>query len=148
MFFGAGKNKVVNDALGALRVKIGHEKGYAGSGWKPIWVVDFPMFEYDEEAKRWNAMHHRSPRPRTATRIFLRAIPARARQGLRHGAERLGDRRRLGAHPPREVQSKVFRALSIGAEEAKQKFGFLLEALQYGAPPHGGIAFASIASSP
>ena len=142
MFFGAGKIKVVNDALGALRVKIGHEKGYAQSGWKPLWVVDFPMFEYDEEAKRWNAMHHPFTAPREGHEDLLARDPgaalAKAYDMVLNGSEIGGGSVRIHRE---EVQSKVFRALSIGPEEAKQKFGFLLEALQYGAPPHGGIAF-------
>jgi aspartyl-tRNA synthetase len=142
MFFGAGKVKVVNDALGALRVKIGHEKGHAGSGWKPLWVVDFPMFEYDEEAKRWNAMHHPFTAPKEAHEDLLARDPgaalAKAYDMVLNGSEIGGGSVRIHRE---EVQSKVFRALSIGPEEAKQKFGFLLEALQYGAPPHGGIAF-------
>jgi len=142
MFFGAGKNKVVNDALGALRVKIGHEKGHAGSGWKPLWVVDFPMFEYDEEAKRWNAMHHPFTAPKDGHEDRLARDPgaalAKAYDLVLNGSEIGGGSVRIHRE---EVQSKAFRALSIGAEEAKQKFGFLLEALQYGAPPHGGIAF-------
>ncbi len=142
MFFGAGKNRTVNDALGALRVKIGHEKGYAGSGWKPLWVVDFPMFEYDEEAKRWNAVHHPFTAPKEGHEDRLAADPggalARAYDMVLNGSEIGGGSVRIHRE---EVQSKVFRALSIGPEEAKQKFGFLLEALQYGAPPHGGIAF-------
>ena len=142
MFFGAGKIKVVNDALGALRVKIGHEKGYAGSGWKPLWVVDFPMFEYDEEAKRWNAMHHPFTAPKEGHEDLLARDPgaalAKAYDMVLNGSEIGGGSVRIHRE---EVQSKVFRALSIGPEEAKQKFGFLLEALQYGAPPHGGIAF-------
>jgi len=142
MFFGAGKNKVVNDALGALRVKIGQEKGYAQTGWKPLWVVDFPMFEYDEEAKRWNAMHHPFTAPKEGHEDLLARDPgaalAKAYDMVLNGSEIGGGSVRIHRE---EVQSKVFRALSIGAEEAKQKFGFLLEALQYGAPPHGGIAF-------
>jgi aspartyl-tRNA synthetase len=142
MFFGAGKIKVVNDALGALRVKIGHEKGYAQTGWKPLWVVDFPMFEYDEEAKRWNAMHHPFTAPKEGHEDLLARDPgaalAKAYDMVLNGSEIGGGSVRIHRE---EVQSKVFRALSIGPEEAKQKFGFLLEALQYGAPPHGGIAF-------
>jgi len=142
MFFAAGKIKVVNDALGALRVKIGHEKGYAQTGWKPLWVVDFPMFEYDEEAKRWNAMHHPFTAPKEGHEDLLARDPgaalAKAYDMVLNGSEIGGGSVRIHRE---EVQSKVFRALSIGPEEAKQKFGFLLEALQYGAPPHGGIAF-------
>ncbi|TMH78162.1 MAG: aspartate--tRNA ligase [Betaproteobacteria bacterium] len=142
MFFGAGKIKVVNDALGALRVKIGHEKGYARGGWKPLWVVDFPMFEYDEEAKRWNAMHHPFTAPKDGHEDLLARDPgaalAKAYDMVLNGSEIGGGSVRIHRE---EVQSKVFRALSIGPDEAKHKFGFLLEALQYGAPPHGGIAF-------
>jgi len=142
MFFGAGKTKVVNDALGALRVKVGHEKGYAQAGWKALWVVDFPMFEYDEEGKRWNAMHHPFTAPKDGHEDRLASDPgsalAKAYDMVLNGSEIGGGSVRIHRE---EVQSKVFRALSIDAEEAKQKFGFLLDALQYGAPPHGGIAF-------
>jgi aspartyl-tRNA synthetase len=142
MFFGAGKAKVANDSLGALREKIGHEKGYAQSGWKALWVVDFPMFEYDEEAKRWNAMHHPFTAPKDGHEDKLATDPgsavAKAYDMVLNGSEIGGGSVRIHRE---EVQSKVFRALSIGPEEAQQKFGFLLEALQYGAPPHGGIAF-------
>jgi aspartyl-tRNA synthetase len=142
MFFGAGKTKIVNDALGALRVKIGHEKGYAQEGWKTLWVVDFPMFEYDEEEKRWNAMHHPFTAPKDGHEDRLAGDPggalAKAYDMVMNGSEIGGGSVRIHRE---EVQSKVFRALSIGAEEARQKFGFLLDALQYGAPPHGGIAF-------
>jgi aspartyl-tRNA synthetase len=142
MFFGAGPAKVVNDALGALRVKIGHEKNLVEAGWRPLWVVDFPMFEYDEEAKRWNAMHHPFTAPKDGHEAFLESEPARALAKaydmVLNGSEIGGGSVRIHRE---EVQSKVFRALSIGPEEAKQKFGFLLDALQYGAPPHGGIAF-------
>ncbi len=142
IFFAADKAKIVNDALGALRVKIGHEKGFAVAGWKPLWVVDFPMFEYDDEAKRWVAMHH----PFTATKDghedYLATDPsqaiAKAYDMVLNGSEIGGGSVRIHRE---EVQSKVFRALAIGAEEAKLKFGYLLDALQYGAPPHGGIAF-------
>jgi aspartyl-tRNA synthetase len=142
MFFGAGPAKIVNDALGALRVKIGHEKKLVEAGWRPLWVVDFPMFEYDEEAKRWNAMHHPFTAPKDGHETFLESEPARALAKaydmVLNGSEIGGGSVRIHRE---EVQSKVFRALSIGAQEAKQKFGFLLDALQYGAPPHGGIAF-------
>src|SRR5256886_7213154 len=142
MFFGAGKAKAVSDALGAQRVKIGDEKGHAQSGWKPLWVVDFPMFEYDEEEKRWTAMHHPFTAPKDGHEDLLERKPgealAKCYDTVLNGAEISSGSVRIHRE---EVQSKVFRALSIGAEEAKQKFGFLLEALQYGAPPHGGIAF-------
>ncbi len=142
MFFGAGQNKVVNDALGALRVKIGHEKGYARNGWEPLWVVDFPMFEYDEEEKHWNAMHHPFTSPKDGHEDLVASDPgkalAKAYDMVLNGSEIGGGSVRIHRE---EVQSKVFRALSIGPEEARKKFGFLLDALQYGAPPHGGIAF-------
>ena len=142
IFFAADKAKVVNDALGALRVKIGHEKGYAVAGWKPLWVVDFPMFEYDDEAKRWVAMHHPFTAPKDGHEDYLATDPskavAKAYDMVLNGSEIGGGSVRIHRE---EVQSKVFRALAIGAEEAKLKFGYLLDALQYGAPPHGGIAF-------
>jgi len=142
MFFGAGPAKIVNDALGALRVKIGHEKKLVEAGWRPLWVVDFPMFEYDEEGRRWNAMHHPFTAPKDGHEAFLESEPAKALAKaydmVLNGSEIGGGSVRIHRE---EVQSKVFRALSIGPEEAKQKFGFLLDALQYGAPPHGGIAF-------
>jgi len=142
MFFGADKAKVVNDALGALRVRVGHEKGYAEAGWRPLWVVDFPMFEYDDEAGRWNAMHHPFTSPKDGHENHLETDPgkaiAKAYDLVLNGWEMGGGSVRIHRE---EIQSKVFRALSIGAEEARAKFGFLLDALQYGAPPHGGIAF-------
>jgi len=142
IFFCADKAKVVNDALGALRVKIGHEKGFAVQGWKPLWVVDFPMFEYDQEANRWVAMHHPFTAPKDGHEDHLAADPskaiAKAYDMVLNGSEIGGGSVRIHRE---EVQSKVFRALAIGPEEAKLKFGYLLDALQYGAPPHGGIAF-------
>jgi len=142
IFFCADKAKIVNDALGALRVKIGHEKGLAVPGWKPLWVVDFPMFDYDDEAKRWVAMHHPFTAPKDGHEDYLATDPskaiAKAYDMVLNGSEIGGGSVRIHRE---EVQSKVFRALAIGAEEAKLKFGYLLDALQYGAPPHGGIAF-------
>jgi len=142
VFFAADKAKIVNDALGALRVKIGHEKGYALAGWKPLWVVDFPMFEHDEEAKRWVAMHHPFTAPKDGHEDYLASDPskalAKAYDMVLNGSEIGGGSVRIHRE---EVQSKVFRALAIDAGEAKLKFGYLLDALQYGAPPHGGIAF-------
>ncbi len=142
MFFGAGTAKVVNDALGALRVKIGHEKGYVEAGWQPLWVVDFPMFERDEEGKRWVAMHHPFTSPKDGHEQFFDSDPskaiAKAYDMVLNGWEMGGGSVRIHRE---DVQSKVFRALAIGPEEAQQKFGFLLDALKYGAPPHGGIAF-------
>jgi len=143
IFFGADKAKIVNDALGALRVKIGHEKGYTnGKAWEPLWVVDFPMFEYDDEAKRWNACHHPFTAPKDEHLSMLESDPgkclAKAYDLALNGSEIGGGSVRIHKEA---VQSQVFRALNIGAEEAQQKFGFLLDALQYGAPPHGGLAF-------
>jgi aspartyl-tRNA synthetase len=143
IFFGADKEKIVNDALGALRSKIGHGKGYTnGKAWEPLWVVDFPMFEYDEEAKRWNACHHPFTAPKDEHLALLESDPgrclAKAYDLALNGSEIGGGSVRIHKE---EVQSQVFRALNIGAEEAQLKFGFLLDALQYGAPPHGGLAF-------
>ena len=143
IFFGADKTKIVNDALGALRSKIGHEKGFLnGKAWEPLWVVDFPMFEYDDEGKRWNACHHPFTAPKDGHEDYLDSDPgkclAKAYDLALNGWEIGGGSVRIHRE---EVQSKVFRALGIGAEEAQLKFGFLLDALKYGAPPHGGLAF-------
>ena len=147
IFFGADKAKVVNDAMGALRVKIGHSEfgqnnGLLESGWKPLWVVDFPMFDYDEEGDRWVACHHPFTSPKDGHEDYLETDPgrcvAKAYDLVLNGWELGGGSVRIHKEA---VQSKVFRALKIDAEEAQQKFGFLLDALQYGAPPHGGIAF-------
>ena len=134
---------MVNDALGALRLKLGQRPAsWSQAGWRPLWVVDFPMFEYDADEKRWAAMHHPFTSPKNLDPAALQRDPGGAiAQGLRHGAERLRDRRRLDPYPPPGLQSTVFDLLGIGAEEARRKFGFLLDALQFGAPPHGGIAF-------
>jgi len=146
LFFGADKAKVVNDAIGALRVKIGHsEFGKARNcvqgAWEPLWVVDFPMFEYDDGAQRWSAMHHPFTSPKDGHEDWLETDPgrciAKAYDVVLNGIELGGGSVRIHRE---EVQSKVFRALKINAEEAQGKFGFLLDALQYGAPPHGGIA--------
>jgi aspartyl-tRNA synthetase len=142
MFFGADRAKVVNDALGALRAKIGHERGYAQPGWRPLWVLDFPMFEWDEEGKRWNAMHHPFTSPADGHENRLESDPGAARAKAHdivvNGWEIGGGSVRIHRA---DVQQKIFRALAIGPDEAQAKFGFLLDALQYGAPPHGGIAF-------
>ncbi len=142
IFFGADRAKIVADSLGALRVKIGHEKGFAAAGWRPAWVVDFPMFDYDEAERRWVAMHHPFTAPQDGHEQFFESDPARA---LAQAYDMVLNGWEIGGGSVRihreEVQSKVFRALGIGAEEARQKFGFLLDALAYGAPPHGGIAF-------
>ncbi|MBL8317323.1 MAG: aspartate--tRNA ligase, partial [Burkholderiaceae bacterium] len=147
IFFGADKAKVVNDALGALRNKVGHSEfgrshGLFEDKWCPLWVVDFPMFEYDEEAQRWTAVHHPFTAPKDGHENLMDTDPgacvAKAYDMVLNGWEIGGGSVRIHRE---EVQSKVFRALKIGPEEAKAKFGFLLDALQYGAPPHGGIAF-------
>lgn len=146
VFFGADKAKVVNDAIGALRVKVGHSefgksRGLIEGQWKPLWVVDFPMFEFDEDAQRWNAVHHPFTSPKDGHEDWLETDPgrclAKAYDAVLNGIELGGGSVRIHRE---EVQSKVFRALKIDAEEAQLKFGFLLDALQYGAPPHGGIA--------
>lgn len=147
IFFGADKTSVVNDAIGALRVKIGHsefgrENGLFHEGWKPLWIVDFPMFEYDENEERWFAAHHPFTSPKDGHEDFLESDPgrvlAKAYDMVLNGWEIGGGSVRIHRA---DVQSKVFKALNIGEEEAQEKFGFLLDALQYGAPPHGGVAF-------
>ncbi|CAJ6094644.1 aspartyl-tRNA synthetase [Burkholderia pseudomallei] len=147
IFFAADRAKVVNDSLGALRLKIGHSEfgkanGLVEAGWKPLWVVDFPMFEYDDEEARYVAAHHPFTSPKDEHLEYLETDPgrclAKAYDMVLNGWEIGGGSVRIHRE---EVQSKVFRALKIGPEEAQAKFGFLLDALQYGAPPHGGIAF-------
>jgi aspartyl-tRNA synthetase len=147
IFFGADKEKVVNDAIGALRNKIGasefgRKAGLFDETWKPLWVVDFPMFEHDAENDRWVAVHHPFTAPKDGHEDYMSTDPSRcvakAYDLVLNGTELGGGSVRIHRE---EVQSKVFRALKIGPEEARSKFGFLLDALQYGAPPHGGIAF-------
>jgi aspartyl-tRNA synthetase len=142
IFFGADKAAIVNAALGALRVKIGQDKGLAEKAWRPLWVVDFPMFEWDDEEKRWSAMHHPFTAPKDGHEDLLATDPGRA---LSKGYDMVLNGWEIGGGSLRihraEVQEKVFKALGISAEEARAKFGFLLDNLQYGAPPHGGIAF-------
>ena len=142
IFFGADRAKVVNEALGALRAKIGHARGFAVQGWRPLWVLDFPMFEWNEEDKRWDAMHHPFTSPANGHEDLLDTEPgnalAKAHDMVLNGWEIGGGSMRIYRQ---DVQQKVFHALGIGADEAQAKFGFLLDALQYGAPPHGGIAF-------
>jgi aspartyl-tRNA synthetase len=147
LFFGADKAKVVNDAMGALRLKVGHSDFGKANGlfedkWAPLWVVDFPMFERDDEEGRWNAVHHPFTAPKDGHEDLMDTDPgaciAKAYDMVLNGWELGGGSVRIHRA---EVQSKVFRALNIGPEEAKIKFGFLLDALQYGAPPHGGLAF-------
>jgi len=142
IFFGADRRKVVCDALGALRVKVGHEKGHAEAGWRPCWVVDFPAFDYNEDEKRWVAAHHPFTAPKDDHVGLLESDPgkvlAKAYDVALNGWEIGGGSVRIHRA---EVQSQVFAALGISPEEARAKFGFLLDALSYGAPPHGGIAF-------
>jgi aspartyl-tRNA synthetase len=142
VFFGADRARVVNDALGALRLKVGQDLNMVAAGWRPLWVVDFPMFEYDEEAKRWVAMHHPFTSPKDTDAAALAANPgaalAQAYDMVLNGSEIGGGSIRIHRQ---ELQSAVFGLLGIEAEEAQAKFGFLLDALRFGAPPHGGIAF-------
>jgi aspartyl-tRNA synthetase len=142
IFFGADKEKIVNDALGALRAKVGHDRGIAEPGWKPLWVVDFPMFEFDEDRKMWAARHHPFTAPKDGHEDLFASDPghaiAKAYDVVLNGWEIGGGSVRI--HRP-EAQQKVFAALGISAEDQQRKFGFLLDSLQYGAPPHGGIAF-------
>jgi aspartyl-tRNA synthetase len=142
VFFGADRARVVSDALGALRLKLGHDLKLVAAGWRPLWVVDFPMFEYDEEAKRWAAMHHPFTSPKHADAQALKADPggalAQAYDLVLNGSEIGGGSVRIHRQ---ELQSAVFELLGIEAGEARAKFGFLLDALRFGAPPHGGIAF-------
>ena len=143
LFFGADRAKVVNDALGALRLKIGHEKGYLdGRAWAPLWVVDFPMFEFNEDEHRWDALHHPFTAPKDGHEDYLATNPgaalSKAYDMVLNGWEVGGGSVRIHKEA---VQEKVFAALNIGAAERREKFGFLLDALQYGAPPHGGLAF-------
>ena len=142
IFFGAGPAKVVNDALGALRVRVGTDLGLINREWAPLWVVNFPMFEWDEQASRWNALHHPFTAPRVDDPAEVQANPggclSRAYDMVLNGTEIGGGSVRI--HRP-EMQSTVFDLLGIGAEEAAAKFGFLLDALKCGCPPHGGLAF-------
>ncbi len=147
IFFGADKAKIVNDAIGALRLKVGHSEfgkknGLFEDRWAPLWVVDFPMFEYDEDEDRWNAMHHPFTSPKDGHEDYMDSDPskcvAKAYDMVLNGWELGGGSVRIHRA---EVQSKVFSALKITPEDAQVKFGFLLDALQYGAPPHGGLAF-------
>ncbi|MDZ7621946.1 MAG: aspartate--tRNA ligase [Candidatus Competibacteraceae bacterium] len=142
IFFGADTAKVVNDALGALRLRVGHDLGLVNSEWAPLWVVNFPMFEWDEQAQRWNALHHPFTAPRTDDPAEVRANPerclSRAYDMVLNGTELGGGSVRIHRQ---EMQSTVFELLGIGPEEARTKFGFLLDALKFGCPPHGGLAF-------
>ncbi len=142
IFFGADRAKVVNDALGALRARIGHDRGLFEAGWKPLWVVDFPMFEQDEATGAWAARHHPFTAPKDGHEDRFATDPgnalAKAYDVVLNGWEIGGGSVRI--HRP-DVQARVFASLGISAEDQRRKFGFLLDALQYGAPPHGGIAF-------
>jgi len=142
IFFAADREKVVCDALGALRAKVGHERGFAIPGWNPLWVVDFPMFEFDDEKKAWGARHHPFTAPKDGHEDLFASDPAhtlaKAYDVVLNGWEIGGGSVRI--HKA-EVQAKVFEALRITPEDQRKKFGFLLDALSYGAPPHGGIAF-------
>ncbi|MDA9210532.1 aspartate--tRNA ligase [Methylophilaceae bacterium] len=143
IFFGADKAKIVNEAMGALRVKIGHEKKHLNEmEWAPLWVVDFPMFDYDETSKTWNALHHPFTAPQDGHEEYLDSDPgkclSKAYDMVINGWEMGGGSIRIHKS---DLQSKVFKALGISDQEAKDKFGFLLDALKYGAPPHGGVAF-------
>jgi aspartyl-tRNA synthetase len=142
IFFGADAADTVNESLGALRQKIGHERGLAAKGWWPLWVVDFPMFERDAETGQWKARHHPFTSPKDGHEQFIDSAPekayAKAYDVVLNGWELGGGSVRIHRD---EVQQKVFDALKISAEDRRAKFGFLLDALQYGAPPHGGIAF-------
>jgi aspartyl-tRNA synthetase len=142
IFFGADNGKVVSDALGALRLKVGQDMKLGSGGWRPLWVVDFPMFEWDGEAKRWQAMHHPFTSPANLDYADLAASPgeatAKAYDMVLNGSEIGGGSVRIHSQ---ELQSVVFDLLGISPEEARLKFGFLLDALKFGAPPHGGIAF-------
>jgi len=147
IFFGADKAKIVNDAIGALRIKIGHSEfgkknGLFEAGWRPLWVVDFPMFEFDEENQRYTAVHHPFTAPKEGHEDWMVTAPEKC---ISQGYDMVLNGWEMGGGSVRihraDVQSKVFDALKIGPEEAQLKFGFLLDALQYGAPPHGGLAF-------
>ena len=147
IFFGADKEKIVNDAIGALRIKIGHSEfgkknGLFEKAWRPMWVVDFPMFEYDEDAQRYTATHHPFTAPKDGHEDWMVTAPEKC---ISKGYDMVLNGWEMGGGSVRihraDVQQKVFDALKITPEEAQIKFGFLLDALQYGAPPHGGLAF-------
>jgi aspartyl-tRNA synthetase len=142
IFFGADKKKIVNDSMGALREELGHAMGLTGGAWAPLWVVDFPLLEYDPDNSRWNSLHHPFTAPKAKDIEHLDSDPgrvlSRAYDMVLNGTEIGGGSIRIHQ---RDLQQRVFDALGVGREEAREKFGFLLDALQYGAPPHGGIAF-------
>jgi aspartyl-tRNA synthetase len=142
IFFGADKKGIVNDALGALRVKLGQDRGMVADGWQPLWVVDFPMFERDPHSKRWTSLHHPFTAPSVDDPDALAKNPgsvlSRAYDMVLNGSEIGGGSIRIHN---RTTQAAVFDLLGISAAEAEEKFGFLLRALEFGCPPHGGIAF-------
>ena len=142
VFFGADKARVVNDALGALRVRLGEDRGLVAEGWQPLWVVDFPMFEKDQNTKRWTSLHHPFTAPASDDPEALKADPgtilSRAYDMVLNGSEVGGGSIRIH---DQKMQAAVFELLGISDEEADEKFGFLLHALEFGCPPHGGIAF-------
>ena len=142
IFFGADKARIVNEALGALRVQLGEDRGLVGEGWAPLWVVDFPMFERASQSARWTALHHPFTAPSVNDADALRADPgnalSRAYDMVLNGSEIGGGSVRIH---DQEIQAAVFDLLGISEAEAEEKFGFLLRALEYGCPPHGGIAF-------
>ncbi|GAG19842.1 unnamed protein product, partial [marine sediment metagenome] len=142
IFFGADKKKIVNDSMGALRDDLGHAMGMTSGAWAPLWVVDFPLLEYDPDNSRWNSLHHPFTAPKAEDVEHLGSDPgrvlSRAYDMVLNGTEIGGGSIRIHQ---RDLQQRVFDALGVDREEAREKFGFLLDALQYGAPPHGGIAF-------
>ena len=142
IFFGADKAQVVNDALGALRVKIGHDLGMVEDRWRPVWIVDFPLVEWNEDGQRWQSLHHPFTAPKIEHESMLETDPgsvlSRAYDLVLNGTEIGGGSIRIHRS---DLQQRILGVLGIEAEEANEKFGFLLEALQFGAPPHGGIAF-------
>jgi aspartyl-tRNA synthetase len=142
VLFAADRAEAASACLGALRHRIGHERGLAETGWRPLWVVDFPMFEFDADTRQWKARHHPFTSPKDGHERFLDAAPqnalAKAYDLVLNGWEVAGGSVRIHRQ---EIQQQVFRAMRMSAEDQQAKFGFLLDALQYGAPPHGGIAF-------
>ncbi|MDO4777485.1 MAG: aspartate--tRNA ligase [Cardiobacteriaceae bacterium] len=142
IFFGADKASIVNDAIGALRIKLGHDLGLLTHDWAPLWVIDFPMFEFDEKDGRWYSMHHPFTQPKTQDLSELDRDPgnvlSRAYDMVLNGTEVGGGSIRIHRE---DMQQQIFKSLGISDEEAQEKFGFLLNALRYGCPPHGGIAF-------
>jgi aspartyl-tRNA synthetase len=142
IFFGAGEVDAVDAYMSALRDKVGHDRGLAEQGWRPLWVIDFPMFELDPQTREWKARHHPFTSPKDGHERYIESAPekayAKAYDVVLNGWEIGGGSVRIHRQ---EVQQTVFRALKMSPEEQRAKFGFLLDALQYGAPPHGGIAF-------